>query len=248
MPEFDYKKWHFGFTLGPESQNVRIDNNSNDITPYLSSDRIPEAYDPKGDNTDSQYSTVDKSFFYSDIPTLSTGFHVGIITSRRINEFLNIRLIPSLSLGQKNITSRQYQEDAIIKDGAIEKYYFFKSEEELIITKIKSTYISLPILLKYKAVRIENFRPYMVAGTNIKFDLSTDLDNQISLKKLDTTLEFGLGSDFYLETFRLGIELRFGLGLFNMLQTNRPDDKNPYLTNSMSNIRAKTFTLAINFE
>lgn len=232
--EYDQDKWHFGFTLGPEFQNMRIVNNSESIIDD------PNYNLPNGVSAENVY-------VYSDIQNLSPGFHVGIITSRRIGEYFNLRFIPSLSLGQKTIKSKFYFEDENLNidwDDGLGNYL-----QEPIITTIKSTYISLPVLVKYKAVRIENVRPYLVAGASLKYDLATDFEDPITLKKIDTSLEFGLGSDFYMKTFRLGVEVRFGIGLMNVLQTDRPasDDK-PYLTASMDKITAKTFTIALNFE
>ena len=167
---------------------------------------------------------------YSEVVTPGVGFHVGIITSRRLGELFNIRLIPSLALSYTDIKS--------------------EIDNELNTTEIKTTYLSLPVLVKYKAIRINNIRPYMIAGANLKYDLATDFALPITLKKLDTTLELGFGSDFYMQTFRLGVEFRFGIGIFNILQERPEGDTstNPFLSSSIDNIRAKTFTIAFNFE
>lgn len=239
MPEYDYKKWHFGFTLGPEFQNMRIVNNSNNLKTLLPLEDLP--------NASSSDNTIESIYYYSDIPQLSTGFHVGIITSLRLGEFFNLRMIPSLSLGQRNIVSNMFIEESIPDK---ETFHLYQNPKGTINTTVKSTYISLPILFKYKAVRIENVRPYMVAGANFKYDLATDFDEPITLKKVDNYLEFGLGSDFYMHTFRLGIEVRFGIGLLNTLNDRPKGDTadNKYLTSSMDKIKAKTLTIAINFE
>ena len=230
--EYDSDKWHFGFTLGLDFQNARIANNSNSIlsdSKYTVPNGVPD---------------VNNVYIYSDIPSINPGFHVGIITSLRLGEYFNLRMIPSLSLGQKDIESIYFFENSDL-DVSPDTLNLVPNLK----TTVKSTYFSLPILIKYKAVRIENARPYVIAGVNLKYDLATDIEEPITLKKLDGALEFGLGSDFYMQTFRLGIEVRFGLGLRNVLQTNRPEgDKDPYITASMDRIRAKTFTIAINFE
>lgn len=233
-PYYDNRKWHFGFTLGPEYQNARIVNNSLNLLDDPSFEKPEPAY---GDLIGAQY--------YSEVTKLSTGFHVGIITSRRLGEYFNLRMIPSLALGQKQVQSNMTITEEL--SAGSDTVYF--DPGSTITTIVRSTYLSLPILLKYKAVRIENARPYMVAGVNLKYDLATDFDEPITLKKLDTSLEFGVGSDFYMQTFRLGIEVRFGIGLMNVLNPDRPDtDEMSYLTSSMDKIKAKTFTISINFE
>ncbi len=237
MLEYDEKKWHFGFTLGPDFQNMKIINNSENLISLIPSGDLPSAPLITGN-------TISEVKYYSEIAEVnSPGFHVGIIASKRLGTYLNLRFIPSLSLGGKDIKSQQYLSETGVKDTTY-------TGNNTISTNIKSTYISVPVLLKYKAVRINNMRPYAVAGAAFKYDLATSFDNPITLKRIDTSLEFGLGSDFYLETFRFGIELRFGIGLFNML-ADRPagdtvDDN--YLSSSIDKIRAKTFTIAFNFE
>lgn len=217
LPHYNQKKWHFGFTLGPELQDNRIVNNSKDVFDQMDDDTPKGVYQ-----------------YYSEVPSFEPGFHVGIVTSLRLNNYLNLRIIPSLSLGEKNIHSQEYLN--------------YKKSTVIEITQVKSTYVSCPVLIKYKALRIQDAGPYFVAGANIKYDLATDDADAITLKKMDVALEFGLGSDFYLAEFRLGIEVRFGIGLLNTLKTERPEDEYPYITASMDQIKAKTLTIAINFE
>lgn len=234
LPEFDYKKWHFGFTLGPEFQNFKISNNSENIIGQTNFTT------PKPDK-----GTVSKVCYYSDVPAISTGFHVGIITSRRLGECFNLRMIPSLSLGQRTVESKMYVEETL-SSGTTYTYY---DEDDIVSTSIKSTYLSLPVLIKYKAVRIENARPYIIAGASLKYDLSIDFEDPITLRKMNYYLELGLGSDFYMQTFRLGIEVRFSIGLRDILDTNRPvDDAAPYITASIDGIKSKMFSIAFNFE
>jgi len=231
--EYDEAKWHFGFTLGPEFQNFRISNNSQS---FIDDSRV-EITDPE----------VTNAYFYSEVQKITPGFHVGIITSRRLGNYFNLRIIPSLSLGQREVKSIMYTEKKV--DG---EYQTTPGDNAIITTtNIKSTYINVPVLIKYKAVRINNVRPYLVAGGAFKYDLATDFEDPITLKKVDASLELGMGSDFYLETFRFGIEVRFGIGLLNVLQSDRPSDDNvdnAYLTSSIDRIRSKMFTIALNFE
>lgn len=226
LPAYDFKKWHFGFTVGPEFQNMHISNSSANVIDLLDQADIPQG--------------SDAIYYYSEMTGLSTGFNVGIITSRRLGEYFNLRMIPSLSLGQKTVQSNKYYHKRELKQDI---------NTAPISTKIKSTYISLPVLIKYKAARIQDMRPYLISGINLKYDLATDDNEAISLKTFDTAIEVGLGADFYLQAFRLGVELRLGLGLSNILQTDRPVNiDHPYLTPSIQQIKAKTFTIAFNFE
>jgi hypothetical protein len=235
LPAYDNKIWHFGFTLGTDFQNCRISNNSTDVWGF------PNLKPP----TPVYGGTIQSQYFYSEVPHLSTGFQVGIITSRRIGKYFNLRIIPTLTLGQKDIKSRMF----VTEDNSENEPITYPTDLEPEHTTIKSTYISCPILVKYKAIRIRNIKPYLVAGTTLRYDLATSFDEPITLKKFDTLLEFGLGTDFYMASFRLGVEVRFGIGLMNLLETERPNNEpKPYITASMDALKSKSFTVAINFE
>ena len=215
--ESNYKTWHFGFSFGPELQDFIIDNNSKRI----------------------KTNSIDENIYiHSEVPDFSPAFHIGIITSRRLSDHFSLRIIPSLSLGQRDIVSHYYSEDpnSILPEPQI--------------SSLKSTNLSLPILIKYKIARIKNVAPYLVGGTSFKYNLTTDFEQAITQKKLDETLELGIGSDFLMKAFKLGIEVRLGIGLFNVLE-ERPKNEafnNTYLTSSIDAIRTKTLTIAINFE
>ena len=233
MLEYDEKKWHFGFTLGPEFQKFRVTNNSANLLDAPNITLPTPSYDD-----------IENAYYYSEMTNMGIGFHVGVIVSLRLGKYFNLRAIPTLSLGQRTINSQMYIEE---KSG--EDFIVYKNDDGFEKSIVKSTQLSLPILMKYKAVRINNIRPYIVAGPNFKCDLIVDYEEPITMKRFDTFLEFGFGSDFYMESFRLGVELRIGIGFMDLLQHNRPEnDPSPYITSSISKINARTFTVAFNFE
>ena len=58
------------------------------------------------------------------------------------------------------------------------------------------------------------------------------------------------GSDFYLPYFKFGLELRFSLGMTDVL-VHRPDVAMPgyeHYTDALSKLRARIFTVCFNFE
>ena len=235
LPEYDLKKWHFGFTVGPEFQNCNITNSGEDVSYLFETEDLDKISPTQG--------TLDGIYYFSEVSSIATGFHVGIVTSYRLGEYFNLRMLPSLSLGEKEFTSKTFVQGKIT-DGT----YIIEPSGTEVYTSVKSTYISLPILVKYKSVRIGNARPYLIAGVNVKYDLATEKDEAIALKKMDAGVEFGLGTDFYMQTFRLGVEIRFGLGLLNMIDQSVIEQDRPYISKSMESIKAKTFTIAFNFE
>ena len=85
---------------------------------------------------------------------------------------------------------------------------------------IKSTYIHLPILLKYSAKRYNNLRPYILGGLSTSFNLSSNQNNPednsngtFRLKTNTFYYELGIGIDFYLQYFKFSPSIR---GVFSL--------------------------------
>ncbi|NJK87543.1 MAG: PorT family protein [Bacteroidales bacterium] len=136
------------------------------------------------------------SLTIADVTTLQPGFHVHAISNFRIAEYFDLRILPGISFGgERSITFL----DTILNHEVI-------AENNPV--RLESNFIELPFLIKYKAARVNNFRPYIIGGTNLKFDLaatkmnwgSADEKNKnpILLKVFDQYLELGFGMDFIL--------------------------------------------------
>ena len=171
---------------------------------------------------------------------LDVGFLVGIVSELRLCDDLGLRFLPGLEFATRSLVYTQVPE---VENN---KQYAYN----------ESVYVSLPLMLKYKAKRINNFRPFITAGSSYKFDFQKhdkiDPDKSIYFRtnRGDVFLEMGVGSDFYLPYFKFGRELRFSLGLTDVL-VHRPDPKNPGYedyTQSLSKLHARVFTICFNFE
>ncbi len=118
--------------------------------------------------------------------------------------------------------------------------------------------ITVPLLLKYSAVRIKNYGIYVVAGGGVLFDFSHEQTNPILLNYFDYFVEFGVGCTFYTKYFRFSPEIKFALG-FNNVHTNWDQrieqvnggyldpDWQPY-NDALSKLTSRVFTIALNFE
>src|SRR6056297_3985911 len=181
--EVDYKKIHFGFTVGFNTMDFKL-------TPTM--------------NT---YG-VDEAMLVPEINNLTPGFHVAVISSLRLNEYFDLRFLPGISLGQRNILF--YDENNQI-------------DSEM---KIESTFIDIPFVIKYKATRINNTRPYLIGGINIRRDMARnkefneDEDIYIKLKPLDFYYEIGFGFDFYLAYFKFSTEIKYSVGTLNVVSSD----------------------------
>ena len=113
--------------------------------------------------------------------------------------------------------------------------------------QIRSTMLEFPVMIKYKAERITNFSPYLIAGGNFRYDLTghknSDDDEAVRLENIDPCVTFGGGADFYLPYFKFSIELRYSLGLLDVVKR---DDRQ--YTNCLKSLKSNTITLSFHFE
>lgn len=165
----------------------------------------------------------------------TTGFSVGIVTDLRLHENWSLRFLPGLEFGQRTI-----------------QYANLDVEE----VSVESVFVNFPFLLKYKARRLNNYRPYLIGGASFKIDVqaqeSIDPENDIlvRLKMPDVYAEFGAGIDFYLPYFKLATELKFSIGLRDILNHEYDIDNPDYeeYSDAIRKINSKIITLSFHFE
>ncbi len=168
----------------------------------------------------------------------SFGFTVGIVGNLRLGNHLDLRLIPSLTFGERYLDYR------ILK--------FRNGDAELIDIRknVPSTFVQFPLTVKYRSLRLNNFAAYILGGVSYNLDLASqakkDADQgliQVKLYKNDVSLELGFGFDFYFEWFKLGTELKMSYGMFDMLKK----EDNIY-TDGIESMKSKIFQLSFTFE
>ncbi|MBQ7157403.1 MAG: PorT family protein [Bacteroidaceae bacterium] len=171
--------------------------------------------------------------WFVDVPNYEPGFSVGILGEMYLTRHLALRLIPTMHFGTKNMTFRN--------NGKADRGYM----------NAKSTYISLPLDLKFSAERFNNYRPYLMAGINPAFDLTVKRQREILFKSFDCFIEAGIGCDFYAPWFKCIPEIKFCYGLRNVVNKNRSDltDQNMLIyTNSVNGGHSKMIVLTLYFE
>ncbi|MDR0422505.1 MAG: PorT family protein [Proteiniphilum sp.] len=183
--------------------------------------------------TQSGFVNENGEVWFSEIPAYSPGFTVGIIGDIYLNRCMNLRVIPSLCLGGKGFVFRE------------------QASGEEYAAQIRNNYITLPLHLKISADRINNFRPYVIAGGYASVELTSDKNRAVLLKPYDAGIEFGAGCDFYLPFFKLSPELKFSFGLTDLLERDRRDLKEDDLrkyAGSLSKAVQRMITLSFHFE
>jgi hypothetical protein len=207
-PYIDQRKFHWGFFFGLHMQDLELKNNG-----YI---------DP-----------VSGEQWYAEVDNYNPGFSVGVLGEMRLNNYMALRLTPTMHFGQKHIT---FHEQVSGRDST---------------QNIKSTYISLPLDLKLSGPRHNNYRPYFLVGINPMLDLTTKKQKALLMKPFDCYIEVGMGCDFYLPFFKLIPELKFCFGLVDILQKKRNDLIDSSLrkfTNSLDGASSKMIVLTLYFE
>jgi hypothetical protein len=171
--------------------------------------------------------------WYADVDNYNPGFSVGVLGEWRLNKHFSLRVSPTLHFGQKHIT---FHEQLSGRDST---------------QNIKSTYVSVPVDVKFSAPRWNNFRPYLIAGASPTVDLTTRKHAALMMKPFDCYLELGMGCDIYLPFFKLIPELKFCIGLADILKKNRSDLIDNTLekfTHSLDGAQSKLIVFTLYFE
>ncbi len=168
----------------------------------------------------------------SNVTNLSPGFQIQAVSAARITDNLELRFLPGVAFGQRQLMF--YRNDKLYDDHQL----------------LESSYIELPILLKYKSKRINNYRGFLVGGLNPRFDLAKTYreedDIYMDLKLNDLCYELGGGFDFYFPFFKLSIELRGSWGMFNVL--NPRITPRPEFQNAIQKLRSSVYMLSFYIE
>ena len=197
LQNFDKQKLHFGYYLGLNQYNFKIDYKQN---PEYSTQMIAEL-----------------------------GLNIGLVGDLRINEYLNLRFEPGLHTNKGSIKFN-------------ERSNFTKESDTL--RSVKSTYVHLPVLLKFSSKRIDNFRPFLLGGISSSLNLSSNQnspdDNKndvFRLKTFNFYYELGFGIDFYFQYFKFSPSIR---GLFSLRNELVPDnDVNSPWTGNLDRLRTR---------
>jgi len=169
----------------------------------------------------------------AEIPSYSPGFSVGVIGSMYLSRYFDLRVSPSLHFGDKRFIFRNNDDDTEFA------------------TNVRSNYFSLPIEIKYSALRLNNYRPYLIGGAYGAMDIGRKKGNPLLLKSHDFGVQVGIGCDIYLPFFKLCPELKFCFGLVNLLESDRPDLNDQEMlkyTKALSKLTSRMVVLTFNFE
>jgi hypothetical protein len=164
------------------------------------------------------------------------GFSILMVGNLRLAQNFDLRFTPGLVFGQRNL------------------HYLLKENNNPLefrehIMRIESTYATFPLLLKYRSIRINNYRPYILAGVNYAFDLESEKKirdeekPKIRLLRHDVYIEGGFGLDYYFPFFKFATEVKFSVGILNLIRR----DETQY-TEALEKLNSRIFSVLFYFE
>lgn len=171
------------------------------------------------------------------------GFNIAMVTNFKLGQYFDLRFLPGLTFGQRDLMYGRNIE--LVRQANIEG----ESLDSLHIMKIESTFLQFPLQIKYKARRVNNYRPYVIAGVNYCFDLEAqkkikkDEHPKVRLGRHDIYYELGFGIDYYFPFFKLSSEIKLSIGLRDMLIK----DSRIYST-SIDRLNSKMVSILFHFE
>ena len=164
----------------------------------------------------------------------TTGFNVGIIGDLRLHEYIDLRFEPGLYYTKRDLSFPGFTEQIDIN------------------REVNSTYIHLPLLLKFSSTRTGNIRPYLVGGLSTTLNLSSNsklkddnYEQKFRVKPWTTNYELGFGIDIFSEYFIFSPSVR---GLFGINdELIRDNDPNSPWTSNIESLKNRAILINFTF-
>ncbi|MCH8319122.1 MAG: PorT family protein [Bacteroidetes bacterium] len=174
---------------------------------------------------------VDDTTMLAVNPRGTPGFTLGFVVNLRLEQFFDLRFLPAAGFYLREVIFKLENNDSTYTK----------------VESIESTYIELPLLLKYKSTRRANTRMYLIGGIKPAIEVGTRRakigEDRLLTRNIDVALDYGFGIDLYFPMFKFSPEIRFSYGIINLL---KPSDN--ILSNSIDKLRTNTFTVLFIFE
>jgi hypothetical protein len=188
------------------------------------------------------FNSYDYKFDYNEITEdiiteSSAGFNVGLIGDLRLNDYFNIRLEPGIVFATRNLT---FPDPSLTTVAQMER-------------EVTSTYIHIPLLVKFSTKRSNNWKPFIVAGASWSNNLSSNQDNvddnsagQFRQTTSVFNYELGIGVDLYLFYFKFSPSIR---GVFAMGdELVRDIDSNSPWTGNITSMQSRGLFINFTFQ
>lgn len=203
--DFNQKPYYFGITLAYNSSNFKV---------YQSKEFV------LNDSIDVVESVT------------GPGFNLGIVTNLKIGENFDIRFLPTLSFGERNIN-----------------YSSTRLDRKPFARRVESVFVEMPFHARYKSAPFHDKRLFVIAGVKYAFDVASDsrsrqAETLVKIAPSDFSFELGAGIQMFLPYFIFSPEIKFSHGMNNILIF----DKNLDESSVIDRVLSRTFTLSFHFE
>jgi hypothetical protein len=168
-------------------------------------------------------------------PINSGGLSLGLSATARLSDRFQLRFNPQLMFIERNI------------------FYKLKHPDINGLTEIKKTVesvtMSFPLQIKFQSDRIGNFRVYTLAGIKADIDMASNArakraEELVKIEKHDYGPEFGIGFNFFFESFIFSPEIKISNGLRNI----HARDENLKFSNVFDRIQSRMIIFSIHLE
>lgn len=200
--------------------------------PYIDLRRFHYGFAIGIDCSDISFEHNGKEWF-AECPNVNPAFCVGLLGDMAITEHLSLRCSPMLYFQSRGISLINQNTNDIVKQD------------------LKSYNLEVPVSFKISTRRVNNYRPYILTGVSVSYDLAKDKEVPIVLNHVDYGIHIALGCDTYLPYFKFCPELRFNLGIpdiINHQRNNLKDSSLKQYSDAIEKARTKSISLIFFFE
>lgn len=240
-PYSDDRLLHFGFGIGMNFMSFAAPTVEDFIAP-VGSNEVPTT----GRWTDTPVNPGEATFggkrIQTRVSSIIPGLTLTLNADVRLCKYLNLRFAPGLMFAERRLTYTTVEKN--------------KEDQQKTTYGITSLPLVIPVYLKYSSERQGNWRPYLIAGGGVSYELYPEAGNPervMTIKPLDYFCEVGVGADVYLPWFRLSPELKYHIGFADVLM--HAEERNvemingyEWYTKALQRLTSQMITLVFNFE
>lgn len=180
-----------------------------EINPLYDVQKFRFGYALMGNTAKMKFTTSDQYLMQDTVMGINSvffpGFGIGGVVSMRLLDHWDIRTMLNVTFAQRNI-----------------QYDFKRGESRML--EIESTYMEIPVMLKFKSKRHNNIRLYTVGGITYRHDFVSEIDKDrsetnpvVAFYPNTFSYDIGVGMDFYFEFFRFSPEVKICNAIGNQM-------------------------------
>ena len=160
-----------------------------------------------GNSAKLKFTTSENAIISDTLQRIETlnypGFGLGGLVNFRLGDNMDTRVMLNIQFAQRDMN------------------YTFRSDVAK-TAGIESTYMEIPLAVKYKSKRHKNSRLYVLGGVTYRFDFTSDIDTErsntkpiVALYPTTFSYDIGVGASFYFPYFKFSPEVKLSNGLGN---------------------------------